>query len=169
MDERSVDLAVVGRRPIGQDYFFAPIFTERIVAFVSTRPGGSLRDLPVDTVIPAPALSRELFVMRERSSGNFEQALDCLHGAGCTPSRIIELESNEAVRELVRSGVGIGLLSSSAVEPELRAWAEDPEGATAGLRPLAITPWNNARTQWLVALRTRPRSQAVQDFSPCCR
>jgi DNA-binding transcriptional LysR family regulator len=160
VDDRSVDIAVVGRKPIGSRYLVAPIFAERVVAFVSTRPAGSLRELPYRP-IPAAELSRFPFVMRESDSGIHEQALACLHEAGCFPERIMELGSNEAVRELVRSGVGIGLLSGSAVEPELR---EPKVGGGVGLREVSIEPWSGARSQWLVALSGRPLSRAVREF-----
>jgi DNA-binding transcriptional LysR family regulator len=163
IDDRTVDIAIVGRKPVGPQYLAAPIFTERIVAFISTSPGGGLRELVVEAPIPAPELTRFPFVMREGDSGIHERALTCLHDAGCYPRRIIELGSNEAVRELVRSGVGIGLLSSSAVEPEIRGY-EAAGWDGPGLQALMIEPWSDSRSHWLVSLQDRPLARTVRDF-----
>ena len=63
------------------------------------------------------------FVIREEGSGGRRFLLEYLHAMGLDPSDldvVIELSSSEAVKTAVEGGIGIAVLSASAVRKELR-------------------------------------------------
>ena len=63
------------------------------------------------------------FVIREEGSGGRRFLMEYLHAMGLDPSDldvVIELSSSEAVKGAVEGGIGIAVLSASAVRKELR-------------------------------------------------
>ena len=163
---RELDFAFVGSPPETDELIAEPVFTDDVVAFVA--PGDPLlRDAPLD---PA-ALSGRQFVLRERGSATRDLALRCLAAAGCEPAHVIELGSNEAVKRAVEAGLGIGLLSTHAIEAERLAgswWISRSQG------------WECGRSFWLIRRRDRVLTRAEQAFlgahaaagdgavTPCC-
>ena len=110
-----------------------------------------LRDAPSD---PA-SLSGRQFVLRERGSATRDLALHCLAAAGCEPAHVIELGSNEAVKRAVEAGLGIGLLSTHAIEAERLAEL---------LVDLPLQCWECGRSFWLIRRRDRVLTRAEQAF-----
>jgi DNA-binding transcriptional LysR family regulator len=148
--ERALDFAFVGRSPSDPDLLAEPVFSDEIVAFVA--PGDLLlREAPVT---PA-ALSGFQFVLRERGSATRDLALRCLEQLGCTPGHVIELGSNEAVKRAVEARLGIGLLSTHAIEAERLAGL---------LEDLPLTPWQCERAFWLIRRRDRVLTRAEKAF-----
>jgi DNA-binding transcriptional LysR family regulator len=148
--ERELDLAFIGRAPNHPDLVAEPVFADRIVAFVA--PGDPLlRDAPID---PAH-LSNAQFVVRERGSATRDLALRCLRSAGCIPGHIIELGSNEAVKRAVEARLGIGLLSTHAIEAERLAGL---------LEDLPLLRWDCRRSFWLIYLSDRTLTRAERAF-----
>ena len=155
-----LDFAIVGKAPEGRmadggSYSISPFQADEIVAFVSKdRRPLSLRKLDPASPIEPAMLRDQTFVMRERESGNYEHAMECLERSGCEPGRVISLASNEAVRNLVASGVGIGLLSDLALRGANRQ----------GLQVVRLDPWDGTRMNYLVSRKGKPRSKTEQDF-----
>ena len=147
---RDLDFAFVGSPPQTDDLMAEPIFTDRLVAFVA--PGDPLlRDAPVE----AGALSGRQFVLRERGSATRDLALRCLAASDCTPGHVIELGSNEAVKRAVEARLGIGLLSTHAIEAERLAEL---------LVDLPIRGWECARSFWLIRRHDRMLTRAAHAF-----
>lgn len=68
--------------------------------------------------IPPAALGQELLVLREAASGTREMVLAALRDAGVTPGRTISVDTAEAIKQLVATGCGIGIVSRvAAAEP----------------------------------------------------
>ena len=110
---RELDFAFVGSPPQDDELIAEPVSADEVIAFVA--PGDPLlREAPID---PA-ALSGRQFVLRERGSATRDLALHCLAAAGRELDHVIELGSNEAVKRAVEAGLGIGLLSTHAIEAE---------------------------------------------------
>lgn len=155
-----LDFAIVGKLPEGRMadggiYSITPFQTDHIVAFVSKeRRPLTLRKIDLASPIDPAMLHGQTFVVRERESGNYEHAMECLEQSGSEPGRVISLASNEAVRNLVASGVGVGLLSDLALRGVNRH----------GLQVLNLEPWNGARMNYLVSRKGKPRSKTEQDF-----
>ncbi len=148
--DRELDLAFVGRQPADADLVAEPVFHDEIVAFVA--PGDPLlAEAPLDPV----SLGARQFVVRERGSATRDLALGCLRSAGCTPGHVIELGSNEAVKRAVEARLGIGLLSTHAIEAERLAGL---------LEDLPLRDWNCRRSFWLIHLADRSLTRAEQAF-----
>ncbi len=148
--ERSLDFAFVGRSPTDPDLTTESVFTDEVVAFVP--PGDPLlRDAPM----ACQDLNGRQFVLRERGSATRDRALRCLERAGCTPGHTIELGSNEAVKRAVEAGLGIGLLSTHAVEAERLAGL---------LVDLPLAGWHCPRSFWLIRRQDRRLSRAEEAF-----
>ncbi len=148
--ERSLDLALVGMEPDDSDLLAEPVLEDRIVAFVA--PGDPLlREGPITPM----ALCGHQFVMREAGSATRALAERCLRETSCGPGHIIELGSNEAVKRAVEAGLGIGLLSTHAIETERRADL---------LADLPLAGWDCRRSFWLIRRRDRVLTRAEQAF-----
>ena len=148
--DRELDLAFVGRAPDHPGLDAAPIFRDEVVAFVA--PGDPLlADAPLD---PARLGNRQ-FVVRERGSATRDLALRCLRAAGCAPRHVIELGSNEAVKRAVEARLGIGRLSTHAIEAERLAGL---------LADLPLRGWDCRRSFWLIYLADRALTRAEQAF-----
>jgi LysR family transcriptional regulator, low CO2-responsive transcriptional regulator len=147
---RDLDFAFVGSPPQTDELMAEPIFTDHLVAFVA--PGDPLvPDAPVD----AGALTGRQFVLRERGSATRDLALRRLAAFGCTPGHVIELGSNEAVKRAVEARLGIGLLSTHAIEAERLAEL---------LVDLPIRGWECARSFWLIRRHDRMLTRAARAF-----
>jgi DNA-binding transcriptional LysR family regulator len=148
--DRELDLAFVGRAPDHPEFDAEPVFRDEIVAFVA--PGDPLlAEGPLD---PARLGARQ-FVVRERGSATRDLALRCLRAAGCGPGHVIELGSNEAVKRAVEARLGIGLLSTHAIEAERLAGL---------LVDLPLRRWECRRSFWLIRLADRSLTRAEQAF-----
>lgn len=147
---RALDFAFVGHRPADHDLLAEPFFEDAIVAFVA--PGDPVL---ARAPIAAAALTGSQFVMREGGSATRALAEECLRSTGCVPSHIIELGSNEAVKRAVEARLGIGLLSTHAVEAERLAGL---------LVDLPLTAWDCRRSFWLIRRRDRTLTRAEQAF-----
>ena len=147
---RALDFAVVGQEPDDPDLLAEPVLEDRLVAFVA--PGDPLlRTAP----LPARALCGRQFVMRETGSATRALAERCLRATSCGPGHVIELGSNEAVKRAVEAGLGIGLLSTHAIEAERLAGL---------LVDLPLAGWDCRRSFWLIRRRDRALTRAEQAF-----
>lgn len=148
--DRELDLAFVGRAPNDPDLDAQPVFRDEVVAFVA--PGDPLLG---ETPLDSARLGTYQFVVRERGSATRDLALQCLHETGCVPRRVIELGSNEAVKRAVEARLGIGLLSTHAIEAERLAGL---------LEDLPLAGWACRRSFWLIRRRDRTLTRAEQAF-----
>jgi DNA-binding transcriptional LysR family regulator len=69
-----------------------------------------------DAPHPLKALKGERFILREQGSGTRMLVDMHLRSKGFVPSRLFELGSNEAIREAVASGLGVGIVSEHALK-----------------------------------------------------
>jgi LysR family transcriptional regulator, low CO2-responsive transcriptional regulator len=140
LDRGTLDLAVMGRPPRQPVLRAVP---------VGPHPHGIL--LPAGHPLAAgdgfdpDMLMQETFLMREEGSGSrmlLQRFLDRLNPAA--PPRLIELNSNEAIKQGVLCGLGIAMLSLHAAHDELAA------GRLVPLRG----PGLPMMRQWYVAVPT---------------
>jgi DNA-binding transcriptional LysR family regulator len=119
VERGEVSLGLVGRKTETPHLAFHYLARDRMVLVVppghvlSRRKNVSVKQLP-----------RHPFILREVGSGLrhcFEKSLDRA-GLSVTDLRVaLELGSNEAIKEAVLRGVGVAILSTFAVQKELRA------------------------------------------------
>lgn len=148
--ERALDFALIGQRPDDPHLLTEPLMDDRIVAFVA--PGDPL--LARAPLAPQDLSGRQL-VLREDGSATRRLALRCLIEAGCVPGHVIELGSNEAVKRAVEARLGIGLLSTHAIEAERLAGL---------LADLPLAGWSCPRSFWLIRRRDRSLTRAERAF-----
>ena len=114
--DRAIDVGLIGRestRPALVSRRLAE--DEALPIFLPDHPLASATD-------PGPeALAGESFITRESGSA-LRQAMDrLLSSFGVAVSTAMELGSQEAVKQAVLSGQGIGVATKAGLEPELRA------------------------------------------------
>lgn len=147
---RELDVAIVGQAPTDPALLAQPALDDRIVAFVP--PGDPLlRAAPLSPL----ALCGRQFVLREAGSATRALAERCLVETSCGPGHVIELGSNEAVKRAVEAGLGIGLLSTHAIEVERLAGL---------LVDLPVRGWDCRRSFWLIRRRDRALTRAEHAF-----
>ncbi len=154
LEEGRVEVGVVGARPASRALDAKELMPDELVVVVppthswaAARRAATLADL-----------QQEPMIVRERGSGSREAIEHALHEAGISLAslRIVgEMGSTQAIKQAVRAGVGIALISKRAVEDECRA------GLLACVK---IKDLRVARAFHLVAHRDRTRSPLAQAF-----
>ena len=153
VDDGRVELAIVGARPTTRTLDARSLMSDELVVVVPAEHGWARRDS-----VGLDELQREPFVVRERGSGSREALERALAAADTNLGafRIVgEMGSTEAVKQAVRAGVGVSLISKRAVEDELRA------GVVACVKVTAMTV---DRAFYLVTHRDRSRSPLALAF-----
>ena len=111
------DLGLVGAVWNERGLEWQPLFTDTLV--LVTRPGDALagrHSLTVNDILAEP------FVFREQGSGTRKSIGQILEGKGCKETDLNEVAqfgSNEAVKEAIKAGVGISMLSHRSIIEEL--------------------------------------------------
>jgi DNA-binding transcriptional LysR family regulator len=108
--------------------------------------------------VRASELAQAAFVMRERGSGTRKTMEDALAARGLEPGSLhasLEVTSNEAVRQAVKAGAGVAVISSRAVADEIRC------GQLVALRVQGIRFRRNFS---LITHRSRSRSPLAEAF-----
>lgn len=153
VEEGRVEMGVVGARPPGRALQSRQLMADEMVIVVSAdHPWTARKSVTLEDV------RQEALILRERGSGTREALERALAQAGLDLAafRVAgEMGSTQAVKQAVRAGVGISLISKRAVEDECRArllWC-------VKLRDLNVT-----RAFHLVTHRERTRSPLAQAF-----
>ncbi len=116
MEANEVDLCVMGRAPVD--------FASRVEPFAMhphvlvTAP--THRFASAESV-PALALANEPFIVREPSSGTRSALQEYLDQYRLKPTFIMEMPSNEAIKQAVMAGMGVSLLSLHTIGLEWRS------------------------------------------------
>jgi len=152
----SIEIGVVGAKIRNSKLVFDQLFDDELVLAVPTdhpwaaRPAIRLEELP-----EAP------FIMREPGSGTRMATLSSLEDAGLDPESlqvIAEMGSTDAVRQAIKSGVGVSILSGRAIADDIRFGI---------LRPVPVEGLSLTRHFYLVTHKGRslsPLAQAFVDF-----
>jgi DNA-binding transcriptional LysR family regulator len=147
------DLVMMGRPPDDIDLEFEPFMENPLV--VIAPPGHALQN---ERHIPAQRLSEEVFIMREAGSGTrlameryfAEQSIEISTG--------MQMTRNEAIKQAVRAGMGLGVVSTHTIELEIE---------TRRLVVLDIEGFPLQRHWYLVYRKNKrlsPAARAFHDF-----
>ena len=145
-----LDVGIVGWEVSSHNLEVLPLLEDELVLVVP--PGHQLAQ--ADTV-QAKVLRDQRVIMRERGSGTREAAEAALREAGVVLSPAMELGSNEAIKETVAAGLGVTILSTLAVAPEVAA------------RRLIVVPMNDVsirRSFRVVYHRDKRMGKALRTF-----
>lgn len=150
LQSNEVDLAIMGRPPRELDTR-SEAFASHPLGFIAAA-HHPLADL--DSVRPEQ-LANEAFIIRERGSGTRMAMEACFADWQITPPVIMQMTSNETIKQAVMANMGLSFLSLQATEHELRSrrlnWLRLP--GTPMLRQ-----WN------IVVMRARALSPAAETF-----
>lgn len=153
VEEGRVEIGVVGARPASRGLVARELMADTMVVVVSpehrwaSRGGVTLADLRLEPL-----------VLRERGSGSREAFERAIGDAGLDLSafRVAgEMGSTQAVKQAVRAGIGVAMISRRAVEDECRARL---------LVCVKVTDLSVVRSFHLVTHRERTRSPLAQAF-----
>lgn len=111
-----IDLGFVGEDVRDADFVVVPLTADRIVLFASPNHALAQRKK-----IALEELRGEGFILREKGSATRRLAESHLIRLGIVPRVRMELGSNEAVKRAVWAGLGVGMLSHSALVAEEEA------------------------------------------------
>lgn len=145
----SVDVAIAGRPPADERLLAHPIADNEIVC-ITAIDDPSLGDGPRR----AGELERYTWLLREPGSGTRALNEQFLAEQGLHP-RTLTLGSNGAIKQAVRAGLGVSLLSRAAVEGEL---------ASGRLAELELMDTPPARPWFLLRAAAGPVRPAVEAF-----
>lgn len=153
LDANDIDLVIMGRPPEGLDLVAEP-FTENplVVIAAPDHPLVKLQGIPLER------LQSETFVVREQGSGTRTAMERFFAEKGIQLSTGMEMSSNEAIKQAVQAGLGLGLVSIHTLELELE---------TRRLKVLDVESFPILRHWYVVhrhGKRLSPVAQVFKDF-----
>jgi DNA-binding transcriptional LysR family regulator len=108
------DLAIMGRPPEESELVAHPFMENPLVVIAA--PGHALAN---EAAIPLARLAREPFITRESGSGTRMAAERVFAAEGLTRETVMEMSTNEAIKQAVQAGLGLGIVSIHTLEMEL--------------------------------------------------
>ncbi|BAU56543.1 LysR family transcriptional regulator [Halorhodospira halochloris] len=114
IQDNEMDLAVMGKPPEGLDVVAEPFMPNPLVVIASPD-----HPLASGEQIPLERLQDEIFVLRETGSGTRNTVERFLEQRGLTLRGGLQMSSNEAIKQSVQAGLGLGVVSIHTVALEL--------------------------------------------------
>lgn len=112
--DNTTDLAIMGQPPEGQDIIAESFMDNPLVVIAA--PDHPLAKLEL---VKFTQLAQETFLSREKGSGT-RSAMERVFAQHHIQPRIgMEVETNEAIKQAVQAGMGLGILSLHSIELEL--------------------------------------------------
>lgn len=148
--ENIADLAIMGQPPDGTDMVATPFLQNPLVVIAA--PSHALAGA---TNIQAQQLARETFLLRERGSGTRGVVERYFASHKLPLPTHMEMDTNEAIKQSVRAGMGIAIISRHGIELELDA---------GRLQILNVDGFPIVRHWYIVQRKSRRPSTAVIEF-----
>ena len=114
MQEGDIELAIMGRPPQGYSTRAEPFAMHPHVLATAVDHHFTRMEL-----VPASALSGEGFIVREPGSGTRSVFDEYMRAHHVTPRVVMQMSSNEAIKQAVMAGMGVSLLSLHTLGLEL--------------------------------------------------
>ena len=152
---RRVDLAL-GLRPVNDvPMGFRPLFDDELNFVVHP-----LHPWAQNGRVDRSTITRQNYVLHHRASSSFSLVQNYFRTDGLSLPAAMEFSSMEAIRELLKAGLGVGILASWIVRKELaeRSLVTLPLGRRKLLRRWGILYWQD-----------RQLSSAEETFARLCR
>ena len=112
--DNSTDLAIMGQPPDGLDISAEPFMDNPLVVIAAPdHPFARLKRVKFSR------LAQETFLSREPGSGTRSAMERVFSEHGIQPCIGMEMETNEAIKQAVQAGMGLGILSLHSIELEL--------------------------------------------------
>jgi DNA-binding transcriptional LysR family regulator len=150
LESNQCDLVIMGEPPQGMNLDSTPIMENPLVIIASPD-----HPLAGERGIPAEVLGEQGFVFRESGSGTRAAIIRFLEKKGVTIRITMEMTSNEAIKQTVQAGLGLGIVSRHTVELELE---------TGQLVELDVEHFPLRRYWYLVKRKDKQLSPVAQRF-----
>jgi DNA-binding transcriptional LysR family regulator len=146
--ENSIDLALMGKPPDNHDLLAQPFMDNPLVVIASpSHPLAGMHDIPL------MRLAEEPFVGREKGSGTRSAVEKYFEANGLVLKVAMEMNKNEAIKQAVEAGLGVGVVSLHG------------ELAKRNLRILDVQGFPLLRKWYLVQRQGKRLSAAAQAFA----
>lgn len=151
LEDNSADLAIMGQPPEGTDMVAEPFMENPLVVIAApTHP------LSLVTHIQAKQLVKETFLLREQGSGT-RGVVERFFASHKLPLPAhMAMDTNEAIKQSVQAGMGIGIISSHGIELELE---------TKRLVVLDVDHFPIVRHWYIVHRKDKRASVAAQELA----
>jgi len=114
--DNSIDLALMGQPPEGHDLSAQPFMDNPLVVIAApNHPLASERNISLARLVEEP------YVGREPGSGTRTAVEKVFAEAGLVLTAAMEMNKNEAIKQAVEAGLGLGVVSLHTVQSELAA------------------------------------------------
>jgi LysR family transcriptional regulator, low CO2-responsive transcriptional regulator len=113
--DNGTDLAITGRPPDNADVVAQAFMDNPLVVIAAPE-----HPLARGKSVPLARLAEETLVVREPGSGTRAAIERHLASQGLAPRTGCEIHTNEALKQAVRAGLGIGIVSAQTIELELQ-------------------------------------------------
>jgi DNA-binding transcriptional LysR family regulator len=153
LQNNETDIVLMGRPPEDIDLEYEPFMDNPLV--VIAPPGHPLQN---KRQIPAKRLEQEVFIMREAGSGTRLAMERYFAEHGISIHTGMQMTRNEAIKQAVRAGMGLGVVSTHTIELEVE---------TGRLIILDIKGFPIERHWYMVYRKTKrlsPAAKAFHDF-----
>jgi len=145
-----VDLVIMGEPPIDVETRFDPLAPQPFGILASPEDGLAAR-----RAIPAAELAARPFLVRETGSGTRAAMDQFFRDVNITPPRVMELTSNETIKQAVMANMGLAFLSFHTAAIELQA---------GSLVALDVVGLPLMRRWHVVSLNETPLSEAAESL-----
>jgi DNA-binding transcriptional LysR family regulator len=150
LEQNERDLIIMGQPPKGLDVDADEIMENPLVVIAPPD-----HPLASEENIPLSHFANENFVVRERGSGTRSAIERFFEQHGVAFHTAIEMTSNEAIKQAVEAGLGLGIVSIHTMELELE---------TKRLRVLDVEDFPIRRYWYIVQRKGKRLSPAAQAF-----
>jgi DNA-binding transcriptional LysR family regulator len=152
-----LELGVIGRKSSNKNLVNHELWEDELVlALPSTHRWAGKKEVPIHEVVHEP------FISRETGSGTLKSMEPYLQGAGLkgidSLKVVARLGTSTAVKEGIKSGLGLSILSATALETELKA------GVLKALRLKGIPMFRHFYLIRDKRRTTSPISRSLMDF-----
>ena len=114
LTENSIDLALMGKPPEGYDLAAQPFLDNPLVVIAATsHPLAKVKRIPLAQLVEQPLIGREV------GSGTRGALENFLAEHGYVYKAAMEMNKNEAIKQAVEAGLGLGVVSLHTVQAEL--------------------------------------------------
>jgi molybdate transport repressor ModE-like protein len=114
LTDNSIDLALMGQPPDGYDLAAQPFMENPLVVIAATdHPLANTKHIPLDELVAQPLIGRE------QGSGTRSALEKFLTDQGYVYQAAMEMNKNEAIKQAVEAGLGLGVVSLHTVQAEL--------------------------------------------------
>lgn len=151
LGENSIDLALMGTPPTDQHLSAQPFMANPLVIIAATgHPLAGEHDIPLARLLEEPMIGRE------QGSGTRIALEKFLTEQGLSFKAAMEMNKNEAIKQAVEAGLGLGVVSLHTVQAEI---------ASGQLCVLDVQGFPLQRQWYLVQREGRRASPAAQAFT----